>query len=192
MAACDHRLSSLALLRSPSPTWSPARALPSRGGPFPGAFRRAGRPGASSRPTESCLRQPGPSRRRGHSSAPGQCTGWGRAARRVGACGAPGGGVQLARQPPLPLTSKAWQGPGRATLGCTRHPGLGPPLSLKCQHLRLRLAWLSTIFSCDGPSVPDDGDFGHGGGQAAQGSRLRPLGAGFLPRGCGLALTRHP
>lgn len=114
------------------------------------------------------------------------------AVHRVGACGSPGGGVRLARQSPLPLTSKAWQGPGRATLGCTRHPGLGPPLSLKCQHLRLRLAWLSTVFSRDGPSVPDDGDFGHGGGQAAQGSRLRPLGAGFLPRGCGLALTRPP
>lgn len=65
---------------------------------------------------------------------------------------------------------------GWASLVSTCHPGLGPLLSLKCQHLRLRLVWLSTVFSRDGPSVPDDGDLGHGEGRAARGHASGPSG----------------
>lgn len=96
--ACDHHRSTLAPLRSPCSTWSLAYALPSQEGPFPAAYRLAGRPGASSQPTESCLRPPRPSRRRGHVPAPGQRAGWGRAGWRRAAWG-----------PAAPRAPEAWQ-----------------------------------------------------------------------------------
>lgn len=106
----------------------------------------------------------------------------------VGACSAPSSRSMAAFRSAL----------GWASLVPTCHPGLGPLLSLNCRHLRLQLAWLSTVFPHDGPSVPDDGDLGHSEGQAAQGSHLglgsgvAAPGVGFLPRGCGLAPSGSP
>lgn len=106
--ACDHRLSTLAPLRSPCSTWSLAYALTSQEGPFPAAHRLAGRPGASSQPTESCLRPPRPSRCRGHVPAPGQRAGWGRAGWGRAAWGRAAWG-RARWGPAAPRAPEAWQ-----------------------------------------------------------------------------------